>query len=60
MNYRQQWFRDNGLPFEPPKLGDFPPFKCVGGSLAKQIERPLRPASRPFSESREPGEAAHG
>lgn len=42
-NWRERWYAERGLPYEPPKLGDFPPFRSVGR---------LIPAVR----QREPGE----
>lgn len=39
-NYRQRWYRERGLPYEPPSLKNCPPFMCVG--LFKEIKRPQR------------------
>lgn len=30
MNYRQRWYAERGLPYEPAKLGDFGTFRSVG------------------------------
>lgn len=43
-SYRERWYAEHGLPYEPPKLGDFPPFRCVGS---------MTPATAP---TREPGQ----
>lgn len=58
MNYRERWYADRGLPYEPPKLTHCPPFQCIGGSAGaiKIPERKLRPPVKSFYEPREPGE----
>ena len=30
MSWRERWYAANNLPYEPPKLGDCPPFRCTG------------------------------
>jgi hypothetical protein len=47
-SYRARWYAERGLPYESAKLGDMPPFKCVGGAYPDQL--PKAPATR------EPGE----
>ncbi len=27
---RERWYQENNLPYEPPKLIDVPPFRCIG------------------------------
>jgi len=44
MNWRERWFSERGLPYEPPIIGDLPPFRCIG-----------RIATKPTRE-RQPGE----
>ncbi len=58
MNYREQWYHDRGLPYEPPKLDCPPPWQCIGGSVGgiKLPEKKLRPPVRSHHEPREPGE----
>lgn len=57
MNWREQWYADRGLPYEPAKLIHCPPFQCVGGVKVDvpKHEPKLRPPVRSFHE-REPGE----
>ena len=33
MSYRERWYLERNRPYEPPKLQDFPPFACIGGSM---------------------------
>lgn len=52
MNYRERWYAERGLPYEPPKLESCPPFQCIGG--AEKTVMPGR--SKPAPRMREPGE----
>lgn len=38
VGYRERWYAEHNLPYEPPRLGDSPPFKCVG-RLAPEIRQ---------------------
>ena len=40
VSYREQWYRERGLPYEPAKLGDLPPFRCVGRSAETVMREP--------------------
>mgnify|MGYP001316267078 CR=1 FL=1 len=37
--YRERWFAENGGDYEIAKIRDFPPFKCVGREIEKQLQR---------------------
>jgi hypothetical protein len=40
VSWRERWYADRGLPYEPPKLGDVGSFRCVGKfKLPRRVER---------------------
>lgn len=48
-SFRARWYAEQGKEYDPPKLGDAPPFKCIGGAYPDQL--PWAPIV-----TREPGE----
>jgi hypothetical protein len=40
MNWRERWFAERNLPYEPAKLVDCPPFRCIGGSAGRFVREP--------------------
>lgn len=38
-SYRARWYAERGLPYEPAKLTDCPPFRCMGGSATKLLRQ---------------------
>ena len=47
-SYREQWYAERDLPYEPPRIVNCPPFQCVGIEHGKIDVSALR--------MREPGE----
>ena len=39
MSYRSRWFEQHNLEYFPPKLGDCPPFRCVGHDTEQLYKR---------------------
>lgn len=56
MNYREAWYRDNKLPYEPPKLEDMPPFRCLGVAANDIYGRITKGELGPGKRAREPGD----
>lgn len=46
VTYRERWYLDHKLPYEPPKLGDMPPFRCVGRIDAAPTQQPVKRIER--------------
>ena len=41
ISYRERWYREHGLPYEPPLLCNIGAWRCVGRS-AEAVERVMR------------------
>ena len=41
-SYRERWYQERGLPYEPPSFRSCSPFQCVGGVRVdvKPFEKP--------------------
>lgn len=50
MTYRSDWYRERGLPYEPPKLTPCPPFRCLGG--IEKLKLPVRPMREPGADEK--------
>ena len=38
-SYRHRWYAERGLEYEPAKLGDCPPFRCIGGTAGRWVRQ---------------------
>lgn len=56
-SYRERWYKSTGLPYEPPKVVDSPPFRCVGVDMNKlEAWSKAHGFSPKVERQREPGE----
>lgn len=55
MNWRENWYHERGLPYEPPKLVNSGMFRCVGRVSPKppELERPPAPLREPGDDDEE-------
>lgn len=44
MNWRERWYAERNLPYEPPPLVAVPPFQCVGNTKPAIPKREREPA----------------
>ena len=55
MNWRERWYEERGLAYEPPKLGDCPPFRCIGRADVDALYRRIT-GGEMGPRTRQPGE----
>lgn len=55
VSYRERWYADRGLPYEPPKAVDVPPWRRIGSMTSELTDR-IKTGELGPAPDREPGE----